>query len=111
MARMQRLINRRSVVGVPRGQTRPTRAKRNEVLKAVANAYAIAPGAVLNRSHQGAFRAAVHLLRRAANLPLNEVATLAGVSAPRISQTQSKIERETPDSQLQKLMRLYKLIY
>jgi transcriptional regulator with XRE-family HTH domain len=63
----------------------------------------------LNRSNPEAFQASVYLLRRAVNLPLKEVAALAGVSPPRISQIQSKLESETPDPRLRRLMRLYQL--
>ena len=44
------------------------------------------------RASQATYRVAVYLLRRAANLPLEEVAALAGVSSPRVSQIQRGIE-------------------
>lgn len=109
LAHMARLVKRQSLVGVPRSQSRPTRPKKNDVLRAVAKTYATAPHAVLNRVHQGAFQAGVYLLRRAANLSLNEVAALAGVSPPRVSQIQTKIESGKPDRRLRRLMTLYKL--
>jgi hypothetical protein len=59
----------------------------------VAKAAQVAPETVLDRRvNQAAFQVAVYLLRRAANLPLKEVATRASVSPPRVSQIQSKIE-------------------
>ena len=53
----------------------------------------VAPERVLDRrANQATYRVTVYLLRRAANLPLEEVAALAGVSAPRVSQIQRAIE-------------------
>ncbi|WP_407941087.1 sigma factor-like helix-turn-helix DNA-binding protein [Methylotetracoccus oryzae] len=39
-----------------------------------------------------AFRQAVQLLRRRCNLPLREVAAMAGVSVSRVSQIQREVE-------------------
>ena len=44
------------------------------------------------RTSQAPYRFVVYLLRRAANLPLEEVAASAGVSPPRVSQIQRRIE-------------------
>ncbi len=72
---------------------RPDRPTAPEIADAVAEAARVAPETVLDRrANQAAFQVAVYLLRRAANLPLAEVAALAGVSAPRISQVQRRIE-------------------
>jgi transcriptional regulator with XRE-family HTH domain len=56
-----------------------------------------------------AFKAAVYLLRRAANLPLDEVARRAGISPPRVSQIQTEIERRSPGEPLQTLIDSYKV--
>ncbi len=72
---------------------RPDRPTAREIGAAVAKAARVPPETVLDRrANQAAFRVAVYLLRRAGNLPLGKVAALAGVSAPRISQIQHKIE-------------------
>ncbi len=90
-------------------QTRPTRPRSAEVIQAVADAYQLAPEAVFDRSHQAALRAVVYLLRRVANLSLKEVAEMAGVSSPRVSQIQHRVEREKPDDPLQHLLFYYKV--
>ena len=72
---------------------RPDRPGADEIAAAVAEAAKVAPETVLDRrSSQATYRVAVYLLRRAANLPLEEVAALAGVSPPRVSQIQRGIE-------------------
>ncbi len=72
---------------------RPDRPTAEEIGAAVAKAARVPPETVLDRrANQAAYRVTVYLLRRAANLPLREVAALAGVSAPRISQVQHRIE-------------------
>ncbi len=64
-----------------------------EIARAVARAAKAAPETVLDRrANQATYRVTVYLLRRAANLPLEEVAALAGVSPPRVSQIQRGIE-------------------
>jgi hypothetical protein len=71
----------------------PDRPGADEIAAAVAKAAKVAPETVLDRrASQASYRVAVYLLRRAANLPLEQVAALAGVSAPRISQIQRTIE-------------------
>ncbi|SRR5258706_343968 len=54
--------------------------------------HGLAQKQVLDRSHPDAFKRAVYLLRRQANLTLNEVAALARVSPPRVSQIQAEVE-------------------
>ncbi len=72
---------------------RPDRPGADEIAAAVAKAARVAPETVLDRrASQATYRVAVYLLRRAANLPLEEVAALAGVSPPRVSQIQRGIE-------------------
>ncbi len=71
----------------------PDRPGADEIAHAVAKAAKVAPETVLDRrTSQASYRVAVYLLRRAANLPLEQVAALAGVSAPRVSQIQRGIE-------------------
>lgn len=95
LADMAARLDGRSFDQVPRAATDPARPTADAVLAAVAGAAGIAPEAVLDRrAAPEAFRAGVYLLRRAANLPLAEVAAMGGVSAGRISQIQRAIEDE-----------------
>jgi hypothetical protein len=99
-ARMEALLQGKSLTQVPVQQTRPTRPTAQEVKQAVARAYGVARGAVLECSNRAVFQATVHLLRRAANLSLREVSELAGISASRISQIQRMIETEGADGRV-----------
>ncbi len=95
---MAERIGREPVDRVATGQVaaaalRPDRPGADEIAAAVAKAAKVAPETVLDRrANQATYRVAVYLLRRAANLPLEEVAALAGVSPPRVSQIQRGIE-------------------
>lgn len=75
----------------------------------MAKAYRISPARVLDRANRPAYKAAVYLLRRAANLPLAEVAERAGVSPARVSQIQTEIERHELTGTLKALMQSYKV--
>ncbi|MDH3604183.1 MAG: helix-turn-helix domain-containing protein [Candidatus Tectomicrobia bacterium] len=90
-------------------QRRPARPLANDILTAVSVAYHRPVDLVPDRSSQPAFRAWVYLLRRAANLRLKEVAGLAGISAPRVSQIQQESEQGEVDSVLEQLLAIYKL--
>jgi transcriptional regulator with XRE-family HTH domain len=63
---------------------------------------------VLDRASGSAFKAAVYLLRREANLSLKEVAVLAGVSCPRISQIQRELDLAPDDKRLRRIRRAIK---
>ena len=90
---MAERIGRESANQVAAAALRPDRPGAEEIARAVAKAAKVAPETVLDRrASQATYRVAVYLLRRAANLPLEEVAALAGVSPPRISQIQRGIE-------------------
>jgi hypothetical protein len=90
---MAERIGRESANQVAAAALRPDRPGAEEIARAVAKAAKVAPETVLDRrASQATYRVAVYLLRRAANLPLKEVAALAGVSAPRVSQIQRGIE-------------------
>jgi putative transposase len=78
---------------VPRAVLRPDRPTREAIIGAVAQAAGVPPSSTLDRrARQDVFQVTVYLLRRAGNLSLKEVAALAGVSPPRISQIQRAIE-------------------
>ena len=96
-ARMEALLQGKSLTQVPVQQTRPTRPTAQEVKQAVARAYGVAPQAVLERSNRAVFQATVYLLRRATNLSLRELNELAGISASRISQIQRLVETKGAD--------------
>ena len=91
------------------GQSRPERPLASDILTAVSTAYDRPPDLVPERSCQAAFRAWVYLLRRAANLRLQEVAAMAGISAPRVSQIQREIEHGEVDAELKQLLERYQL--
>lgn len=90
-------------------QTHPARPLAADILTAVSAAYHRPLDFGPERSYPPAFRAWVYLLRRVANLRLKEVAALAGISAPRVSQIQQKIEQGEVDSVLEELLENYKL--
>lgn len=78
---------------VPKAHFRPDRPTRETIIQAVAAAAGVPPGSTLDRrSRQDVFKVTVYLLRRGANLSLREVAELAQVSPPRVSQIQRAIE-------------------
>ena len=54
----------------------------------------------LKRQSGSAFKQAIYLLRRRANLSLAEVAAMAGVSIGRVAQIQSEIESLPADERL-----------
>ena len=109
-AHMQSLLEGKSLQDIPRLQLRPDRPSADDVLRAVSVAYNRPPELVPERACRPAFRSWVYLLRRASNLRLQEVAGLAGISAPRVSQIQREIERGEVDMELRQLLEAYKLM-
>jgi len=103
-ARMQKRLTGKKHTGVTRSQLEPSRPTLNQIVRAVAAAHGIKPGAVLNRDTGQPFQHAVYLLRRRANLSLQEVAELAGISIGRVAQIQSKIESGEPDELTRRLL-------
>ena len=95
--------------GVSRSHFEPTRPDASAIESNVAKTYGIPRMRVMDRASGEAFKTAVYLLRRAANLTLAEVATRAGVSPPRVSQIQAEIEREHPRGALKSLLENYKV--
>jgi REP element-mobilizing transposase RayT len=80
---------------VSRAAIVPDRPTVEQIIKAVANRAGLSEKGVLNRKgHPEPFRLAVYMLRRAGNVSLKEVAALAGISTPRVSQIQKQIEHE-----------------
>lgn len=109
LKRLQRRLPARPVKGVVRSHLRPLRPSAEAVEAAVAKAYRTLPDNVLERADAGAYKAAVYLLRRVANLPLAEVARRAGVSPGRVSQIQAEIERGKLAEPLKGLIDIYKV--
>jgi REP element-mobilizing transposase RayT len=104
---MQRRLRGQTIANVPKQQTQPTRLGQAEVLRRVSEAYQTEQQAILTRSHPDAYQCAAWLLRRAANLPLRQVAELFGVSSSRISHIQRQHETAEKISKKQrKAMRL-----
>lgn len=109
LKRMQGHADRRPTANVPSVQRAPARPRAQDVLAQVGKVYGLNKREMLDRGDPEAFQCAVYLLRRAANLPIAEVSRLAGVSAARVSQIQSRIERAAPDRKLAKLLTMYKV--
>ena len=103
--RMQKLAGRQTPRGIPRRQLAPARPSVERILGVVAKAHNIPAPAALERDSGQAFKHAVYLLRRRANLSLQEVAEIAGVSIGRVSQIQSEIESRPPDERLARCVR------
>lgn len=93
LKRMQKLADAQPGANLTRSHRQPLRPSATAVLRQVARQYGIGEKSVLDRSQPLAFKTAVYRLRREANLTLGEVAALAGVSAPRVSQIQAEMER------------------
>ncbi|MFN0317886.1 MAG: transposase [Burkholderiales bacterium] len=102
-ARMQKRLAGIPAKDIPRRQLDPSHPSAQAVVRAVAKVHGIASGSVLNRQSGQAFKHAVYLLRRRANLNLNEVALKAGVSIGRVAQIQSEIESAEADPELRKI--------
>ena len=101
-SRVQKRISGNVPRGMSRRQFAPSRPSARAVVRAVAEAYGIEPAQALQRRSGDAFKQAVYLLRRRANLSLREVAAMAGVSIGRVAQIQSQIESAAPDERLRK---------
>lgn len=79
--------------GRPAAARPPERPTPEIIMALVADAAGVPLPSVLDRrQRQDVFQVAVYLLRRVGNLSLKEVAALASVSPPRISQIQRRIE-------------------
>jgi len=105
LRRMERLAEGSPVANVPRAHRHPTRPNADAVTAAVLSAYEMEDEKRLrSRGHQEAFQTWVYLLRRAANLPLQEVAKRSKVSPSRISKIQRAIETADPSRRLRQLL-------
>ncbi|MBM3358042.1 MAG: hypothetical protein FJY54_09980 [Betaproteobacteria bacterium] len=104
LEKMERLARGKALSNVPKAQQRPSRMTAAEILRAVERAYRSHEGELTARQNQPAFKAWAYLLRRAANLPLSEVARRCGVSVSRISHIQHAIETGPVDATLKRLM-------
>jgi putative transposase len=109
LKRVERRLPGRPVKGIARSHLEPLRPEAAAIEARVARAYRILPERVLDRLSGEAYKAAVYLLRRAANLPLAEVAKRAGVSPPRVSQIQAEIEKDKLTGTLKGLVESYKV--
>jgi len=103
-------INKESINNVPITQTVPTRPTKIEVLNTVGSEYFVSLDEIMDRRDARAYKAAVYLLRRIANLELKAVAEEFGISTTRVSKIQGEIERmDKTDLKLLKLLRKYKV--
>jgi len=103
--RMETLLGGHMPKGISRRQLAPGRPGADRVLRAVAKTHGIPRSAVLQRGSGKAFKHAVYLLRRQANLPLREVARISGVSIGRVSQIQGEIELRPADEILDRCIK------
>ena len=93
LKRMAKLVHGLPSEQIPKAHFRPDRPTRDAIIEAVAAAAGVPPASAFDRrSRQDVFKVTVYLLRRGANLSLKEVAALAQVSPPRVSQIQRSIE-------------------
>ena len=99
----------RPIKGITRIHLQPLRPSAEAIEAAVAKAYELSAAQILDRGNTQAYKATVYLLRRAANLPLAQVAERAGISPGRVSQIQTEIEREPLDRRLRELVEDYKV--
>jgi putative transposase len=105
LQRMARLSQGKAAANVPRRQRQPARPTAATVTAQVLSEYRIKDEqALCRREQQEAFQAWVYLLRRAANLPLQEVASRSKVSLSRVSKIQRAIETRPPSAMLRKLV-------
>ena len=105
LERMEELAEDKPVTNVPKAQRSPARLTALEVTVAVLSAYRVNDEKTLClRGHQEAFQGWMYLLRRAANLPLREVAKRGKVSPSRISKIQRAIETGEVSPTLRRLL-------
>jgi REP element-mobilizing transposase RayT len=109
LKRIERRLPGRQVKGVARAHLEPLRPSATAIENGVAKTYGVPPNRVMHRSSGEAYKAVIYLLRRAANLPLAEVARRAGVSPPRVSQIQAQVERGKLSGRLRSLIEDYKV--
>ncbi len=109
LAQLESKVRDKRVAGVARRQLAPLRPSAETVLAGVAREHGLdLRHGFPQRSHP-AFKQAIYLLRRAANLSLAEVAQRAGVSAPRVSQIQREIETGGLDKMLKRMLGAYQV--
>ncbi|WP_139558803.1 transposase [Methylotetracoccus oryzae] len=93
LTRMQTRVASHATANVPRAQRQLLRPSADQILEAIGKEHGLPKSQVLDRSRGMAFKQAVHLLRRRCNLPLREVAAMAGVSVSRVSQIQREVDK------------------
>jgi hypothetical protein len=87
------MIDGKSLDQIPSAAANPLRPTQEQIIKAVAAAAGLPERDAMDRAHQPeSFQVAAYLLRRAANVPLKNVAEMGSVSPGRISQIQREIE-------------------
>ncbi len=93
LAGLAGMIDGKPLDQVPSTAADPLRPTRDQVIRAVADMCGLSRAALPDRrTNPDAFRAVAYLLRRAANIPLRDVAAMGDVSQGRISQIQREIE-------------------
>jgi len=94
LARHETMLSEEKLdASIPLTQRHPARPTSIQVLQDVAREFSLKAEQVLDRRvNREAYRVGVFLLRRACNMSLKEVASLAGISPARVSQIQSESE-------------------
>ena len=98
-----------NLTNVPRAHRFPSRPDAETLLGAVAESFGAASVEIEARQDQPAFQAWVYLMRRAANLSLNDVARRARISVGRVSQIQSSLEAGARTARLVNLLDRYEV--
>lgn len=93
LRRIAGMIDGKSLDQIPSAAASPLRPTQEQIIKEVAAAAGLSERDAIDRAQQPeSFQVAAYLLRRAANVPLKNVAEMGSVSPGRISQIQREIE-------------------
>ena len=109
LAEMAHLSRGRPLDNVPILQRTPDRIDKRSVLECVSEVYRLDQAELVSRENAEAYRCAAYLLRRAANMPLRDVASLFGVSVSRISHIQRGMETKRQSLRQLEAIRLCKV--
>lgn len=106
LKRMQEKASAQPAANVSAVQRLPARPSVEAILETVAKGYGLSKEQILDRSMGLPFKVGVYLLRWRGNLALREVAELAGISAPRVSQIQAEMEMAVAEGRLVEIVGL-----
>lgn len=104
LKRMEEKASGQPTANVPAAQRLSARPSVDAILEAVTKAYGLSRERILDRSTGFPFKVAIYLLRRRGNLALREVAGLAGISPPRVSQIQAEMDTAAAEGRLTEIL-------